>query len=358
VTEGRRFAEIGTLWNALPYASLFLSWEWLDCWWQCFGGDARMCVFLNWDGPQLAAGLACGVRGQHLFAMADKRSDLFRPLGRTERDLDAVLEPVAEGPWSRITVRGLPVDDLPAGRLEAALGSRGWLMHRTFRETCPVVRTDGDYAEYRAGLGGKTRSNTSRHRRNLERAGRVEVRPLEPVLDLDAVLGESFGLEAAGWKGRSGKAVLSSQGEERFWHEVYARFHRLGRLRFSELRLDGALIAFSLDVVHRGRLYGLKTSYDEAYARHAPGCVLLMAMIEAAFASDIEAIEMLGPASPHKQRYATESRDTLILRAYRRRPISEARYRGREWIIPRVRPLYVKPREALDRIRERGLGRA
>jgi hypothetical protein len=317
-----------------------------------------MSVFLNWDGPELAGGIACGLRGRHLFAMADKRSDLFRPLGRTEHDLDAVLAPVAEGPWSRITVRGLPAHDPAADRLDAALGSRGWLMHRTFRETCPIVRTDGDYGEYRARLGAKMRSNSNRQRRSLERAGRVELRALAPIVDLEAVLAESFALEAAGWKGRSGKAMRSSNTEERFWHDLYARFHRLGQLRFSELRLDGALIAFSLDVVHGGRLYGLKTSYDERHAGLAPGCVLLMAMIEAGFESDIEAIEMLGPASPHKQRYATESRDTLILRAYRRRPVSEARYRGRQSIVPRLRPLYVKPRQALDRLRERGPRRA
>lgn len=355
VTDARRFAELRDPWNRLATDNLFLTWDWLDCWWRSFGMGARMRVHVSWDGPELAGGIAFGLRGRHLVAIANAATDLFRPVARSEPDLHPALRPVSEGPWSRITLRGLPGDDPATQRLREVLGSDGWLVDEKFRERCPIVSTKGKFEDYLRGLSAKTRSNDRRARRRLEREGRVELRAIEPVGQLEPVLAESFAVEAAGWKGRSNKAILSSERRARFWRALFERFHRLGGVRFSELRLDGTLIAFSLDVVHEGRLYGLKTSYDERYAFLGPGNVLLMEMIERGFKGDLQAIEMLGPTSPRKERYATEARDTVQLRAYRRRPGSLARYGARRWMVPWLRPIYVRPRNALDRVGERGL---
>jgi len=355
VTDARRFAELRDPWNELAKDNLFLTWEWLDCWWRSFGTGARMRVHVSWDGPELAGGIPFGLRGRHLVAMASAVTDLFRPVARSEPDLHPALRPVSDGPWSRITLRGLPEDDPATQQLRDLLASDGWLVDEKFRERCPIICTKGKFEDYLSGLSAKTRSNDRRARRRLDREGRVELRAIEPVGQLEPVFAESFALEAAGWKGRSNKAILSSERQARFWQALFERFHRLGRLRFSELRLDGALIAFSLDVLHQGRLYGLKTSYDERYAFLAPGNVLLMEMIKRGFEGELQAIEMLGPASPRKERYATEARDTVLLRAYRRRPRSLARYGARRWMVPWLRPMYVRHRNGLDRVRERGL---
>jgi CelD/BcsL family acetyltransferase involved in cellulose biosynthesis len=100
-------------------------------------------------------------------------------------------------------------------------------------------------------------------------------------------------------------------------------------------------------------LYALKTSYDERYASLSPGNLLLMAMLERAFEDELEAIELLGPATPRKERYATTARDTVVLRAYRRRPASLLRYAGRRWAMPRLRPVYMRSRRLAGGLRRR-----
>jgi hypothetical protein len=112
----------------------------------------------------------------------------------------------------------------------------------------------------------------------------------------------------------------------------------------------------SLDVLHGRRLYLLKTSYDERYAYFSPGQILYLEMIGRSCKEGIEAHELLGPMHPSKERYATATRETAILRGYRRRPAPLARYAGRLWVVPWLRPIYVKLRRALDRLRERRPG--
>jgi CelD/BcsL family acetyltransferase involved in cellulose biosynthesis len=180
------------------------------------------------------------------------------------------------------------------------------------------------------------------------------MRVIEPVDELEPVLAESFALEAAGWKGRSGKAMLSSDRMTRFYHGLFERFHKLGRLRFSELRLDGSLVAFCLALIHGQRLYAVKTSYDERYSYFAPGHILRLAIIERCFEEKIDAQELMGPMVRWKERYATQARDTAILRAYRRRPASLPRYAGRRLVTPWLRSAYFRSRETLGHLRRSG----
>ncbi|MEK6327147.1 MAG: GNAT family N-acetyltransferase [Actinomycetota bacterium] len=353
VSDARRFAELRDSWNKLATDNLFLTWEWLDCWWGAFGQGAEMRVNVSWEGSELVGGMAFGLRGRHLWAMADEQTDLYRPVARSSDDLDPVLRAVAEGPWTRITLPAVPADDPATERLRDALRARGWLVQEAFRESCPIIDTRGTFDAYSKALSANARRQVGKAQRRLEREGDVELRVVEPVTELDPVLAESFALEAAGWKGRSKSAILSSERITGFWRSLFERHQRLGGLRFSELRLDGALIAFCLGVVHNARLYTLKTSYDERHAYFAPGHVLRLAMTERCFEQEIEAQELLGPVLRWKQRYATESRDTKVLRAYRRRPASLARYGGRRLVVPWLRTVYLRSRRASDRLRGR-----
>jgi hypothetical protein len=312
-----------------------------------------MRVHVGWDRNEVVGGAALGLDQSHLFAMANRETDLYTPLVRSPTDLDPVLQPVATGPWTRITLPALPIGEPVTESLVAMLRSEGWLIHETFRESCPIIDTSGAFEDYWGGLSSKARSNLRRGRKRLEGEGRLEIRLMETVDKLEPALSEAFALEAAGWKGHAKSATLSSERATRFWRSVSEGFHRAGVLRFSELRLDRSLIAFSLAVLHGGRIYRMKTSYDERYSRFSPGNVLLMEMVGRAFDEAIDAVEMLGPMLDSKQRFATEARETMILRAYRRRPLGAVRYAGRRRLVPLLRPAYVRYRQELDRIRGR-----
>ena len=331
-----------------------MTWRWLDCWWRAFGEGAEMRVLASRDRSKLAGGLALGLRGSHLWAMADGNTDLFRPMARSEADVAPLVEAVAAGPWSRITLQAMPIGEPGTAVLCDGLRERGWLVHETFREVSPIIDTSGSFEEYVKGLSSNARRQVGKSRRRLEREGTVELRTVEPVTELEPVLEESFALEAAGWKGKAQGAVLASERLTRFWRDTLRRYHDLGALRFSQLRLDGRLIAFCLGIVHGRRMFAMKTSYDEGYAYFSPGHILRLDMLERCFeAHDIDAHELLGPMLRWKERYATDTRSTANIRAYRRRPGPLVRYAGRRYVRPVLRPVVLGARERLNRLRGR-----
>jgi CelD/BcsL family acetyltransferase involved in cellulose biosynthesis len=268
-----------------------------------------------------------------------------------------VLDRVAAGDWSRITLPAVPVEGGMSVRVAASLRANGWLVDQAFRERCPIIDTSASLEEYRGQLSPNARRQLKKARRRLEREGTIELQTVEeftPDASLPEFLDECFRLEAAGWKGAGGNAVASDARLLRFWHALLERFRQTGALRVSQLRLDGALIAFCLDVLHHGRLYSMKTSYDETFAYFSPGHVLRIAMIEASIEQGIAAQELLGPMLRWKERYATDARTTVTIRGYRRRaPTAALRFAGRRYALPAIKPMYAEVRRAVNGLRGR-----
>ena len=348
-----RFAELREPWNRLAGGSPFLTWEWLDAWWRCFGtGDPQ--VFAAWEGEELVAGLTCGLRKKHLRAMADMNTDLFGPVVRSRSDLRRIVDAILAGPWSRATLPSLPLGEPFIEELIAALKSKGWLTHHPSRLIeSPIVATGDSFENYcRDVLSTNARRQVGKAHRRLEREGEVELRVFDEPDDLEPVLAECFALESAGHKGLWKSDTLSSEALTRFLELVFDRFQERGAVRVSELRLDGALLAFDLSLIHGRVFYAIKTSYDEDYSYYAPGHILRLAVIEACFERELDSHEFLYPVSRWKARYMTEVRTTTTLRAYRRRPGPLIRYATRRWVMPALIPLRVRLREGLRRFRQ------
>jgi CelD/BcsL family acetyltransferase involved in cellulose biosynthesis len=347
------FAELRDEWNELA-GSPFLTWDWLDAYWRAFGiGQPR--VYVGWTGSELSAGMAFGLRRGHLRAMAGTDTDLCLPVTRSASDRERVVEAIASGPWSRVTLPFLPLEDPFIDDLTSALERRGWLTHRpALPVESPIVDTSGSFEDYgQRVLSANARRQIGKGRRRLEKKGTVELRVLREVEELEPVLEECFALEAAGSKGRRGSAILSSEQMTRFMGLAYERFQERGAVRFSELRLDGELIAFDISFIQGRVFYALKTSYDESYEYFAPGHILRLGILEECFGREIDSHEFLYPRSRWKARYTQEGRLTTTLRAYRRRPLSLARYAGRRWampvLVPAVERLYDARRRLLER---------
>ena len=195
MVRGRiRFGEIRDSWNRLATSSLFLTWEWLDCWWQHFGEGAELRIQAVWDATELLGGVALAARGRHVSAFANKETDLFAPLVQDERQMAFVLEHMATQQCSRLTLAAVPVECRTAERVTEALRANGWLVDQTFRERCPIIDTSMSLAEYRSRLSSNARRQLGKARRRLEREGSVElsaVDELDRAVALEPLLDES-----------------------------------------------------------------------------------------------------------------------------------------------------------------------
>jgi CelD/BcsL family acetyltransferase involved in cellulose biosynthesis len=181
----------------------------------------------------------------------------------------------------------------------------------------PWLSLDGPWESFEAGLASSVRNDLRRLWRRAEERGSVAHTLLSPgPAEAAALLPELWRLEASGWKGRVGTALLDSQEIRRFFESYTASAAERGVLRVSLLRVGGALVAFQLGVEDASRLWTLKIGHDESWSRCAPGILLSHLTIRDAFRRGLRGYEFGGVVEPWMRRWQPRLRACVALRAY------------------------------------------
>jgi CelD/BcsL family acetyltransferase involved in cellulose biosynthesis len=211
------------------------------------------------------------------------------------------------------------------GQAAPRLGYR--VLLRTIMRS-PQVRTDADRQAYEQHLGSKLRSDLRRRRRRLDEKGSVSFEVSDGSDRLDELLAEGLAIEGSGWKASQGTAIESRPDTKGFYTEVARWSAERGWLRLAFLRLDGRPIAFDFCLEERGVHYLIKTGYDPAYRKYAPGMLIRQHMIYRAFSNAVSVYDFLGEDSEWKHEWATERRDRVRMQAFSPSPMGLA-----EWVI-------------------------
>jgi hypothetical protein len=141
--------------------------------------------------------------------------------------------------------------------------------------------------------------------------------------DIEEAVLRYAAIESKGWKGKMGTGIEAGSVQARFYTECLQRFALVGGARVYELHFDDHLVASRLCVVANGILVILKTTYDEAFAKCAPGRMLLHELIQNVFAdSGIRTIEFYTKANADQLMWASESRSISDITLYRNRLLS------------------------------------
>lgn len=326
-TDPAALAELEAEWNALAdrlESPPFVRPAWIASWWSSFGGG-RPVVYAARRADELVAILPLVAGGSVLRSPTNGHTPLFAPLGEPDA-VAAVARAVLPSPAGSLIISHVPDTDVSVPALARASREARRVTWWEPGQTSPVVDLDGDFDAYLARLGRHTRRELGRLRRKLEaEQGAVRVESFAVPTKLDEELQAALELEASGWKGRRGTAILSRPDTAAFYRHFAAAFASRGELRLSTLVAGGRLIAFDLCLVTGGRAWTLKGAYDEEFRRYAPGLLLLIAEIEDAYGRGLTAVELLGGSDDYKLKFATTSRTHVALHSHRRLPVPLAR---------------------------------
>jgi CelD/BcsL family acetyltransferase involved in cellulose biosynthesis len=126
------------------------------------------------------------------------------------------------------------------------------------------------------GLPSKHRREFARLERRLAGMGAVRYHEAEGT-ELRNALEMFLALEASGWKGREGTALLQTARSSAFIRTGLRGSALTGQARIIWLTLNDATIAAGLVYEHGGRAWLAKIAHDEELARVAPGIMLVRA---------------------------------------------------------------------------------
>lgn len=347
VTEMARFAELAAEWDALLSSGRrpFDLHCWHMAWWKAFGDEDELAICTVRDDGILAGVLPLQRHGSDLEAMANSHSGIFRPLASSPEAMAALVGAALQDA-RKLILRDLREQDPGVGALVDDARQAGMLSFAEEGSRSSVVELNGELEDWVKQSSTSWKKRLRRYRRKMEKDYEAAFEIARSPTDLEAELSEGFALEAGGWKGEAGTAIVSAPETEAFYRAIAAAFYDRDELRLSRIVLDGKAVAFSFCIEHGGGLYSLKAGYDESFRKIVPGLVMQLSIVEACFERDLEVYELLGEETEWKAKLATSTLSHSTLRAYRRSPVGVSRYVYRGALRPRLRDVHRRLRGA------------
>ncbi len=168
--------------------------------------------------------------------------------------------------------------------------NHGVFTRDAFTRACFVPDTDPEYY-IRKNVSRNTRKNVARMEGQLSELGVLEHQTVNDISFGEHWIDEFLEIEASGWKGSDGTAMLCNPSTRSFFKEMAQLHIANGTLSFLKVSLDKHPIAMLCDIQHGGYAVAFKTAYDEDYRKYSPGVIAELKNIEKCYADGIEKLD-------------------------------------------------------------------
>jgi len=311
------FASLASEWDRLLACSatnsVFLRSGWLRAWLDTYAGDAEVLVPQVWRDGTLVAAAAFQVRHGIVEFVGKGRSDYLDILLDTVLDTaEADLATGALLDAARAAVKGfrcfifqrIPVENGTMARL-LRLTPRYFTLRRGV-EVAPSM-------EMHAAPEALRKKSLRRHERGLQKLGPLHVETFTRAADILPRLDNFFEQHVRRRAGTDHPSLFLDNANREFYRKITQNLDGTGCLRYTELRLDGRLVASHLGFFDGARFTWYKPAFDPALAQHSPGEVLLKVLIERACADRAAEFDFTIGDEAFKSRFATRVRDIAQL---------------------------------------------
>ena len=136
--------------------------------------------------------------------------------------------------------------------------------------------TQDSDALLRDALGARKLKELRRQRHRLEELGPVSFEVARTPREVRAALETFLQLEASGWKGKRGTALIQDAGDATFIRSAVPALAEAEQCQVVTLRTGTAPIAAGIVLRHQDRAFFFKLGIDERFARYSPGVQLTL----------------------------------------------------------------------------------
>ena len=207
----------------------------------------------------------------------------------------------------------------------------------------PYIDLTGNWEQYFNGLRGHFRRNLRRRLRNAEKEfGRVEYREFDGNEEqLEAFVLQGLELEASGWKGKQGSAILNNAQVKQFYFEMARSFFQKGQLHLGAVYFGERMVAFNFSIIYDNIFYLLKVAYDETVAKFSPGQIMVYFLLQKLFEQKVKRFDFLGPSMPWKLEWTNSFNQHFTLYVYGNTARAQFLYSLNKKLLPALRKVKV-----------------
>lgn len=324
ITDYEAFQRLEPMWNPLlartDTDAIFLTFEWLTTWWQCFGADSDLLVLVVREGeePVALAPLMRHPRTRQVSFVANAHSMRANFLLTSDpaESLRAIFEYLARSgmDWDDMVLNYIPEDSMTARSSLAACRANGLRAGYVPSLVSPYTALTGQsWDSYLETFDRKFRKNLLYYERRFyeDESGSAVI--YRSISDLDQALTACREAALASWQHQQGTSIASTPELWAFYSRLAQIAAERGWLRIGVLWAGGRPVGFEYNLAYRGTTYDLKPGYHPDFRHCSPGHVLTAFMMRTAMNEGCAEYDMVGMNEDYKMKWASgERRHTCL----------------------------------------------
>jgi hypothetical protein len=247
--------------------------------WSAPAADAASAPVLNGLVPVVSLWQAYRLPLRVLVS-ADPYGTLGTPLLDRGASLDtaaSLLNEARNAGARALLLRDVAIDGKALAAFAAALARDDLRPHllSAHARACLDATQDADTL-LRDALGARKLKELRRQRRRLADHGAVHFDVARAPEEVSRALETFLTLEASGWKGKRGTALLQRAGDSRFVRTAAPMLAKAGACEIVSLHAGATPVAAAIVVRHQNRAFYFKIGIDETFAKFSPGVQLTL----------------------------------------------------------------------------------
>jgi CelD/BcsL family acetyltransferase involved in cellulose biosynthesis len=366
-TNTNQLAELKSEWNDLLNRSttntIFLTWEWINSWWQVFGNSSELLLITVREDNDILVGLAPLMLRKRRFYTFPISEITFIGSGLSDRQdflisnddpkiIDAILQEIykKKKKWTLIYFDQVPTTSL---LLKEKLFKK-YPMVIEDSSICPYIPIQDSWEGFYKSLSKKMRRDLSNKLNKFKKTGNWQFVVNDQVQDINNTVEAFKKIEEGSRKSGTQKEYFINKDNMKFI-QIFLEFCLKNNwLDISNIILDNKIISILLGYIYHKKYYAYFITFDEDFYNLSPGKIILNEKIKWCFNNNekITEFDFSRGDSYIKSRWATLSRQHQRLIIFKRTIYSKLI----EFIVGTIRPLIKKYILKRDTFTNRNIG--
>jgi hypothetical protein len=173
--------------------------------------------------------------------------------------------------WHGISFVNVAAEGPQVELISSIANECGFIWHESVRSRRAIFAPAKSDTDVSTSIVGRRAKELRRLKRRLEELGEVRWKAFSGTDVSNSSIERFLEVEHMGWKGDNRTSLRSIPAHEAFFREMIAEFREAGQVFFTELSLQGTVIASTANLISGGSGFAFKVGWDPAYSKMAPG---------------------------------------------------------------------------------------
>jgi len=328
------FLDARTEWNCALQRSLdnhiFLTWEWLSCWWKHYGNKRNFILVTINDGEKFLAVAPLMNTEYNLFGIKLRKIEF---IGTQASDYHSFLLTEKKPEYARTMIKYvtriapdwdcLEFEEVPADSETAyvlrTISKESFRLEEGIRTLCPYIILPSNFEAYFKGLGSNWRRNMRRWEKKLKKDYKVDFHIHNDLDTLDEAMKTFFSLHQKRWQSQGQCGAFADPKFRNFHLDVAKSFAQKRWLSLCFLTLNGEPVSAVYAFKYANKMFNYLTGFDPHYSEYRVGHLIFLNFIKSSIENGLREFDFMRGGESYKSHWNALTRKNLEVRAARKR---------------------------------------